>query len=618
MAVGALREDGRADGLSIGDQRQRDERAHAERLHVGVRHLQRRLGLLDDDRLGVLEQVEHERRLGALAALPAPQVLEVGGGGAVPALLVLLVQRDLAHGRVDQPRQVVRYEGERLVEVDRGRDGAAHVRGQRQLLGVAARLLVEAGGLHRRGDLSGGRTQRLDLAPVRPALMAAVVADLQHAGGVAALIGAERQEDPDEVGVAALLEYLPRERERRLRRVVGLLALAQDAGGNAADHRAVGAHHGHLGPARAPRHVRAPRGNHVHEHVIGRERAVLLKRPARHPPRTTDAGRALRGLDGRRRSGAGRQAHHRALLTFFDEIDGRKVEVELGHRRVGEPADHRLDHLLASRSRPQHRGVHVAERAEQAVAVLEPFDQPLRRERAADQLGPRGQQHVSGRSSTHRSEAVAAHHHEVAVRLAGIAERIGGDRVKVGRRGHARDRGGQRLRPGFVVLADHAVRGGDRGVRGDQLEACAVLAELVDRGGVQLTREEQVGERDRQHAAQLLHIRARLARRLGEHRGEAAQAVEGRALCGGERCLDRLRRLAGQRLELRDALVVGLIGARAVVQIDEAEHGVATQQRQPERGLHLVAADERAVDLRGRIARHEALAAGTLPWAASL
>ncbi len=303
-----------------------------------------------------------------MIALPAPQVLEVGGGGAVPALLVLLVQRDLAHGRVDQPRQVVRYEGERLVEVDRGRDGAAHVRGQRQLLGVAARLLVEAGGLHRRGDLSGGRTQRLDLAPVRPALMAAVVADLQHAGGVAALIGAERQEDPDEVGVAALLEYLPRERERRLRRVVGLLALAQDAGGNAADHRAVGAHHGHLGPARAPRHVtvehllalrrragglradddRAPRGNHVHEHVIGRERAVLLKRPARHPPRTTDAGRALRGLDGRRRSGAGRQAHHRALLTFFDEIDGRKVEVELRHRRVGQPADHRLDHLLAS------------------------------------------------------------------------------------------------------------------------------------------------------------------------------------------------------------------------------------------------------------------------------
>ncbi len=245
--------------------------------------------------------------------------------------------------------------------------------------------------------------------------------------------------------------------------------------------------------------------------------------------------------------------------------------------------------------------------------MLEPFDQPLRRERAAHELGPRGQQHIGRRSAPHRGEAVAAHHDEIAVWLARIPERVGRDRMKVGRRGHARDRGGQRLSPGFVMLADHAVGGGDRGVRGDQLEARAVLAELVDRGGVQLTREEQVGERDRQNSAQLLHVRARLASRLGEHRGEAAQTVEGRTLRGGQRCLDRLRRLAGQRLELRDALVVGLIGARAVVQIDEAEHRVATQQWQPERGLHLVAADERAVDLRGRIARHEALAGDRQP-----
>ena len=144
----ALGEDGRTDGLVVRDQRQRQQRAHAERLHVRVRHALVRAGVLDDKRLGLLEQVEQEGWLCALAAQPAPEVLLVGGGGSVPALVVLLVKRDLACGGVDEPRQVVRDERERLVEVDRRRDGAADVGAQLELLGVAARLFVQASRLH--------------------------------------------------------------------------------------------------------------------------------------------------------------------------------------------------------------------------------------------------------------------------------------------------------------------------------------------------------------------------------------------------------------------------------------------------------------------------------------
>ena len=113
-----------------------------------MRHALVRAGVLDDKGLGLLEQVEQERWLGALGALPAPQVLLVGGSRAVPALLILLIKGDLARGRIHESRQVVRDERERLVEVDRRRDGAADVGAQLELLGVAARLFVQASRLH--------------------------------------------------------------------------------------------------------------------------------------------------------------------------------------------------------------------------------------------------------------------------------------------------------------------------------------------------------------------------------------------------------------------------------------------------------------------------------------
>ena len=113
--------------------------------------------------------------------LPPPEVFEVRGGGAVPPLAILFIKGDLAQGRVDESGQVLRDEPQRLVEVDRARDRLAHVDHQLELLRVALRVLIQARRFHRDGQLAGRRAQGLDLPPVGPALVRAVVADLEDA-----------------------------------------------------------------------------------------------------------------------------------------------------------------------------------------------------------------------------------------------------------------------------------------------------------------------------------------------------------------------------------------------------------------------------------------------------
>src|SRR5438045_1904131 len=82
---------------------------------------------------------------------------------ARPSVGVVVVHGDLAEGGVDQPDQVAGDQAQRLLQVDRRGDGLADVRAELQLLGVVARLLVEAGGLDRDRHLGGSRAQRLDL-----------------------------------------------------------------------------------------------------------------------------------------------------------------------------------------------------------------------------------------------------------------------------------------------------------------------------------------------------------------------------------------------------------------------------------------------------------------------
>src|SRR5438094_208281 len=57
---------------------------------------------------------------------------------------------------------------------------------------MALRLLIQTRGLDGHGELTGGRPQGLDLAPVRAPLVGAVIADLEHAGGAARLVAAHR------------------------------------------------------------------------------------------------------------------------------------------------------------------------------------------------------------------------------------------------------------------------------------------------------------------------------------------------------------------------------------------------------------------------------------------
>ena len=87
----AFGQHGRADGLAVCHQRQREQRAHAERAGVAGAHEIARAGVLDHDGLAMVENLEQERGLRALAVLPAPEVFLVGGGGAEPALAILFI-----------------------------------------------------------------------------------------------------------------------------------------------------------------------------------------------------------------------------------------------------------------------------------------------------------------------------------------------------------------------------------------------------------------------------------------------------------------------------------------------------------------------------------------------
>src|ERR1700694_3617510 len=100
--------------------------------------------------------------------LATPRLLEVRGRGAIPTFAVLLEQSDLAKRRVHQPREVLRDEPQRLVQVDGARDRLADLGDELELLGVPLGVLIEAGCLDRGGDLRRRRAERLDLAPVRP------------------------------------------------------------------------------------------------------------------------------------------------------------------------------------------------------------------------------------------------------------------------------------------------------------------------------------------------------------------------------------------------------------------------------------------------------------------
>ena len=82
---------------------------------------------------------------------------------------------------------------------------------------------------------------------------------------------------------------------------------------------------------------------------------------------------------------------------------------------------HGIDDLVPAGTGLQHRGGHVAERAEQAVAVLQLGDQALRSEGSADQLGARPQHLVGRGCAPDRGQMVAAEQDQVAMRVVGLA-----------------------------------------------------------------------------------------------------------------------------------------------------------------------------------------------------
>ena len=156
---------------------------------------------------------------------------------------------------------------------------------------------------------------------------------------------------------------------------------------------------------------RLPRACRVEEHVVRGEEAVFLQRPSRHP-RLSSARASTRGFRhiDRRSCGCARgHAHdHRAVVPLLEQVDGGEVEVELRHLRIGQVPDHRVDHLVPRGPRLEHGGRHVAQRAEQPVAVLELADQPLGGERSTDELRARPQHFVGRRGAAHGREGVPA------------------------------------------------------------------------------------------------------------------------------------------------------------------------------------------------------------------
>jgi hypothetical protein len=75
--AGSFGKDRGADRVVVRDQRQRHQRAHAERAHVVGVDLRARGRVFDDDRLLSVQHVEEEGRLRALGVLAPPQILEV-------------------------------------------------------------------------------------------------------------------------------------------------------------------------------------------------------------------------------------------------------------------------------------------------------------------------------------------------------------------------------------------------------------------------------------------------------------------------------------------------------------------------------------------------------------
>ena len=563
--------------------------------------------------------------------LPPPLLFEVRRGGAVPALAVLLVERDLAQRCIDQAGEVLGHERQRLIQVDRARDRLAHVGDQLELVSVPLGVFVQTGHLDGHRQLRGRGAQRLDLAPVRAALVRTVIADLEHARRASRLVAAEGHEDAHQVLVAAAVENLARERERsRLARPRALAVADEDREDTSLDH-AVAVHHGDLDPrvrsGDAARHDvaavgrrqraddgRLPAPRHVDEDVLLGQEPVLLERPLRDPLARLRR-RARRRLDrGGRRPARGHAHHDPAVVSLVEQVDRGEVEVEFGHVGVREMADHDVDDLVPRCAWLEDRDRDVAERAQQPVAVLEVGDQALCGERAADQLRAGSQHLVGRRRAPHRGEAVAAQHDEVAVWLLRLAQRIRRDGVQVGFGGGRGDRRLDRRNPrDSTVAAVHAHRGGDAQVRGDQLEVRAMMPELVDGRAVQVARHEQVGQRDGQQATQLLGVRPRVADRRGEQRGQARQPIEGGALGCFEGVLDEGRSGRSPAFQLPQPVVVGRLLSRAVVEVDEPEQPVARQQREADGGLDLIAADEGGVDLGRRVASHQALSGDREP-----
>ena len=423
---------------------------------------------------------------------------------------------------------------------------------------MAPGVLVQSCRLHGHGHLRRGRAQRFDLAPVRTAFVRPVIADLQHPGRDACRVGAKGQEDPDQVRVPAALEHLAGESERRLasgRAAAILLALrlTDQARGNVGHGRAIAPDHRHVDPGgrfgdAAGDDVAAvrlhtgrersddcglPRPRHVEQHVVGGELALFLERPPRHAL-VGSVPISLGCFGGRddRRAGCGARGHvhdSRPISPFVQQVNGREVEIELRNGRVGQVACDRVEHVLLARPWTQHRGRHVPERSEQPVAVLEAGDEQPARKGRADQVRARLQEEVCRRRPAHGRQRIPAEHDEKSVRLVGAAERVGRDHVEFSCRGPRRDRFAQQRFPRRRrIVAIDARRRRHRRMRRDQLQAHALGRELVDRRGVEIAGEEQVGERDRQESPQLFGVGLGVTDGAGQERCQPPEPFEGR------------------------------------------------------------------------------------------